>query len=123
MLAQVCLGNQSYASVVTDPGLLQLYELRDLHIRGVQGFELLDVAGPHPQLIEGPIIRERMLVAPTHPDEDEHTEKHKLVPHDTILSGPGGAEARCVVRDTPAKVQGAKTGPMANGKKEFLGRG
>ena len=117
------MGNQSYASVVTDPGLLQLYELRDLHIRGVQGFELLDVAGPHAHLIEGPIIRERMLVASTHPQEHEHAEKHELVPHDTILSGPGGAEARCVVRDTPAKVQGAKTGRMANGKKEFLGRG
>jgi len=103
--------------------LLQLYELRDLHIRGVQGFELLDVAGPHAHLIEGPIIRERMLVASTHPQEHEHAEKHELVPHDTILSGPGGAEARCVVRDTPAKVQGAKTGRMANGKKEFLGRG
>src|SRR5437763_17022546 len=113
MLPQVCLGNQSYASVVTDPSLLQLYELRDFHIRGVQGFELLDVAGPHPHLIEGPIIRERMLVASTHPQEHEHAEKHELVPNDTILSGPGGEEARGVVRDTTATVHGATAGRMA----------
>src|SRR5438045_8501159 len=106
MLAQVCLGNQSYASVVTDPGLLQLYELRDFHIRGVQGFELLDVAVLHPQLIEGPIIRERMLVAPTRRDEDEHAEKHKLVPDDIILWGQAGGDGRCGFRSNGLQVEG-----------------
>src|SRR5260370_40821962 len=83
----VGLGKQSHESNVTHPGLFQLYELRAFHIRGVQLFELLDVAGPHPRLVEGTIIRERMLVATTHPEEDEHTEKHELVPHDSIVSG------------------------------------
>src|SRR5204862_4169715 len=38
MLALVRAGNQGYASVVTNAGLLQLYELRDFPIRGVQRF-------------------------------------------------------------------------------------
>jgi len=38
MLALVRAGNQGYASIVANPGLLQLYELRHLHIRGVQRF-------------------------------------------------------------------------------------
>jgi len=38
VLALVRAGNQGYASIVTNPGVLQLYELRDFHIRGVQRF-------------------------------------------------------------------------------------
>jgi hypothetical protein len=38
MLALVRAGNQGYASIVTNSGVLQLYELRDFHIRGVQRF-------------------------------------------------------------------------------------
>jgi hypothetical protein len=115
----VCLGNQSHASIVTDPGLLQLYELRDFHIRGVQLFELLDVAGPHPHLVEGTVIRERMLVAPARPEEDEHTEKHELVPHDSIVSGATGKARKCAVRDTRRKDRSPKLGEWPTGKRNF----
>src|SRR5229473_2483877 len=90
MLALVRVGYQSNASIVTDPGLFQPYELRDFQIRSVQSFELLDAAGPHPRLVERTIIREQMLVAPAHPEEDEHTEKHELVPHVSIVSVANG---------------------------------
>ncbi len=119
VLALVRAGNQSYASIVTDPGLLQLYKLRDFRVRSVQRFELLDAAGPHPRLVERTIIREQVLLAPAHPEEDEHTEKHELVPHDSILSRADGAKAKCVVRDTRAKGQVGKTVQTANGEKKF----
>src|SRR6266852_9946738 len=119
MLALVRVGYQSNASIVTDPGLFQPYELRDFQIRGVQSFELLDAAGPHPHLVEGTIIRERMLVAPAHPEEDEHTEKHELVPHDSIVSGATGKARRCAVRDTRRKDRSPKLGEWPAGKRNF----
>src|SRR5437016_2312985 len=119
MLALVRFGNQSYASIVTDPGLLHLYELRDFRVRSVQGFELLDVAGPHPHQIEGTIIRERMLVAPAHPEEDEHAEKHELVPHDSIVSGATGKDRKCAVRDTRRKDRWARQAETPKAGRKF----
>jgi hypothetical protein len=119
VMALVRFGNQGHASVVADPALLQLYELRDLRIVGVQLFELLDVAGKHSDLIERTIVRERMLFAPAGPEEDEGTEKKKLVPHESILAGAGVEEAGCVVGDTRAKGQVGKTGRRAGERKVF----
>src|SRR5258708_6336683 len=118
MLALVRAGNQGYASIVSNPGLLQLYELRDLHIGGVQGFELLDVAGPHPRLIEGTIIRERMLVAPAHPEEEEHAESNKSVPHSSIVSGAKGKDRKCALRDTRRKDRWARWGKRPKARRK-----
>src|SRR5258708_4745520 len=103
MLMLVRAGNQSYASIVTDPGLLQLHELRDFRIGSVQRFELLDAAGPHPCLVERTIIREQMLIASARPEEDQHPEKNKFRPHNSIVSGATGKDRKCAVRDTRRK--------------------
>src|SRR5712692_9329357 len=119
MLVLVRAANQSYASIVGNSSLFQSYELRDFHIGGVQSFQLLDVAGPHPRLVERTIIRERMFVASTRPEEDEHTEKHELVPHDSIVARTTRKTGRCAVRGTRAKGQVADTGPIVDGKNVF----
>ena len=117
MLARV--SNQSYASVIREAGLFQLYELRHFVIGNVQFFEFFNAAGPHPRLVERTIIRERMLIASARPEEEHQPEKHELVPHDSIVSGAMEKAGKCAVRDTRAKGQGAKTARMAHGKKEF----
>jgi len=114
MLVLVRVGDQSDARIVADAALLQPDELLNLGVRGVQFFELLDGAGPHARLIEGAIIRERMLVASARTEEDKHAEKHELVPHDSILAGAAGAAARCAVGDTRAKGQVARAAPLVN---------
>src|SRR5207245_8052672 len=75
VLAHVRFGNQSYTSIVAEARLLHFYELSDFRVRSIQGFELLDVAGPHPCLIERTIIREQMLIASTDPQEHRSDEK------------------------------------------------
>src|SRR6266852_3158647 len=105
MLALVRVGYQSNASIVTDLGLFQPYELRDFQIRSVQSFELLDAAGPHPCLVERTIISEQMLVAPAHPEEDEHTEKHELVPHVSLYRWQRGR-----LQSVPCEIPGERTG-------------
>ena len=121
MLALVRVGYQGQASIVADPRLLQLYQLRDFDIRSVQLFQLFDVAGPHPRLIEGTIIRERVFIASADPEEGERAEKHEFVPHASIVSGATGKEGKCVVQDTRAKGQVAKTGQRANLTNAFSG--
>src|SRR5712692_809794 len=118
-LVLVRAANQSYASIVGNSSLFQSYELRDFHIGGVQSFQLLDVAGPHPRLVERTIIRERMFFASTRPEEDEHTEKHELVPHDSIVARTTRKTGWCAVRGTRAKGQVADTGPIVDGKNVF----
>src|SRR6266568_6502351 len=118
VLAYVRFGNQRYASIVTDARLLQLYELRDFHIRSVQCLELLDVAGPHPRLVERTIVREQMLVASADPEEDENPEKHELVPHNSIVTAATRKPGNCAVRDTRAKGQVAETGRLVPGEEE-----
>src|SRR2546427_11868024 len=87
MLVLVRAANQSYASIVGNSSLFQFYELRDFHIGGVQSFQLLDVAGPHPRLVVRAIIRERMFVAATRPEEDAKAHENKQGPH--TFSGAG----------------------------------
>src|SRR5207302_4339201 len=116
VLVLVCVGNQSDTSVVRNSGLFQFYELRDFIIGGVQLFEIFDVAGPHPRLIERTIIRERMLIASARPEEDYQPEKHELTPHDFIVSGATGRTGKGAVRDTRAKGQVTITGRMAKKK-------
>src|SRR5258708_22585375 len=60
-----------------------------------------------------------MLIASAHTEEDDDPEKHELMPHDSIVSAAMGKARRCVVRDTRAKGQVARTGRMANGKNKF----
>ena len=117
MLVLVRAANQSYASIVGNSSLFQFYELRDFHIGGVQSFQLLDVAGPHPRLVERAIIREWMFVASTRPEEDENAEKNKQGPHTSIVAGATRKTGKCAVRDTRAKGQVAKTARMASEKK------
>src|SRR5207249_11704339 len=103
MLVPVCVGNQSHASIVRDPGLFQFHEVPDFIIGGVQFFQVFDVAGPHARLIERTIIRERMLIASARPEEDYQPEKHDLTPHGSILWGQMEKARRCTVRDTVRK--------------------
>jgi len=106
MLALVRVGNQSYATIIRDAGLFQLYEVRHFIVGSVQLFELFRAAGPHPRLIEGTIIRERMLIASARPEEEHQPEKHELVPHDSIVSRAAGSAGKCALRDTRPKGQG-----------------
>src|SRR5258708_36856509 len=80
-------------------------------------------AGPEPRLVERMIIRERMLVAPVHPEEDEHTEKHELGTHDSIVSGATGRTRRCAVRDTRRKDRWVKPRERQTGRIHFQRRG
>src|SRR5580704_13859089 len=103
MLAQVRAGNQSYAGIIADPGLFQLHELRNFQIRGAQLFQLLDVARPHPRLVEGTIIRERMLIAAADTEEEKRAEKNDLVPHSSIVAGAKGKAAESVLSEIPGR--------------------
>src|SRR5204862_8284217 len=98
MLVPVCVGNQSHASIVRDPGLFQFHEVPDFIIGGVQFFQVFDVAGPHARLIERTIIRERMLIASARTEEDYQPEKHELTPHDSILSGTTVRAGNCACK-------------------------
>jgi hypothetical protein len=101
MLASIVY--QSEAGLVTDPRLFQFYKLRHFRVGSIQRFKLLDVAGEHSGLVQRTIIRERMVIASTYPEESDRTEKHELVPHDSIVSGAMGRARECVVRDTRRK--------------------
>jgi hypothetical protein len=55
--------HQFHAGVIADSCVLHLYDLRDFHVRDIEPFELLDVAGKHSCLVQRTIVREGMLVA------------------------------------------------------------
>ena len=67
-------GNKSHASIVAEPGLLDLDQLCDFGIGGIQRFELFEAAGPHAGLIERAVVRQNMLLA-TASEKDTYTEK------------------------------------------------
>jgi hypothetical protein len=56
-----------------------------------------------------------MLVAPAHPEEDEHNEKHELVPHVSIVSVATGKTPKCAVRDTRRKDRWLKQAEQQTG--------
>src|SRR6266853_6449834 len=95
MLPLVCSGDQGHASVVAQARLLDLNTLRDLGVRGIQFFELLEAAGPHAGLVEWAIIRQDMLLATG--QENEHTEEQSARLHLSILAG-GNVNAPDVCR-------------------------
>jgi len=55
--------HQLHAGVIADSRVLHLDDLRDFQVRDIEPFELLDVAGKHPRLIQRTIVREGMLMA------------------------------------------------------------
>src|ERR1700738_4583908 len=77
--------NKSHARIITQPRLLNLYELSDLEIRGIQRFELLQTARPHARFVERTVIRQQMLVAADH-EKDTDTEKQSARLHASMLA-------------------------------------
>jgi hypothetical protein len=63
-----------------------------------------------------------MFIASAHAEEDEHTEKHELVPHDFILSGATGKPRKCVVQDTRRKDRWLKLGEWPMERRDFQTR-
>ena len=104
MLAFVSGGNKSYASIVAQSSLLDLYELGDLGIRGIQRFEFLEAAGPHAGSVERTVIRQRMLMAADH-EKDTDTEKQSTRLHVSILAGGKENGLACAVGGTCAEGQ------------------
>lgn len=74
MLPLVSSGHKRNTSIVAKPGLLDLDQLRDFGIGGIQGFELFEAARPHAGLIERAVIRQNMLLAAAN-EKDTDTEK------------------------------------------------
>lgn len=72
------------ACIVADSRMLECDDLSDFRIRDVQRFQLLNIAGPHPRLIQRTKVRKGMLVT-TRRQQDTRTEKQSLVPHCSIL--------------------------------------
>lgn len=62
-LVHVGGADQFDASVIADACVLHLDDLGDFRVRDIEPFELLDVAGKHPRLVQRTIVREGMLVA------------------------------------------------------------
>ena len=62
----------------------EFYDLRNLFIGDVQGFQLFDFAGTHARRVERAVVRERMLLAA---DGEKHTnhENEGLDAHDSIV--------------------------------------
>ena len=101
--------NQSYATIIGNSRLFYFYELPHFHVGRVQGFQLLDVAGPHPRLIKRAIVRERMFVASARPEEEHKPEKHELGPHDSIVAGITRKAGKCALRIPVRKDRWRKT--------------
>jgi hypothetical protein len=74
MLSLVSCGHQCDTSIVAEPGLLDLHELRDFGIGRIQRFELFEAAGPHAGSIEGAVVRQNMLLAAAN-EKDTDTDK------------------------------------------------
>jgi hypothetical protein len=74
MLPLVSGGHKGHASIVAEPGLLDLHELRDFGIGRIQRFELFEAAGPHAGLIERAVVRQNMLLAAAN-EKDTDTDK------------------------------------------------
>jgi hypothetical protein len=91
-LVNVRGAHQLHASVIADPCVLHLDDLSDFQVRDIEPFELLDIAGKHPGLVERTVVREGMLMAACC-CKDAHTEKQSLVPHIYIV-GVGKRETR-----------------------------
>ena len=92
MLVNVRGADQLNASVIADPCVLRLKDLGDFWVRYIEPFELLNITGEHARLVEGAVVRERMLMA-AHRRKCAHTEKQSLVPHIYIV-GAGKRETR-----------------------------
>src|SRR5580658_1646388 len=77
--------------------MLQLGELGNLQVTGLEGFHFVQSGRPHSGLIEGAVIRKGMLLA-TRQQKSTHTEKQGRGPHSSIVSGPraGGIWCACV---------------------------
>jgi hypothetical protein len=90
MLVNVRGADQLHASVIAEPCVLRLDDLGDFLVRHIEGFELLNIAGKHPRLVERTVVGEGMLVA-AHRQQDAHTEKQSLGPHIYIV-GAGKRE-------------------------------
>jgi hypothetical protein len=65
--------HQLHASVIGDSCVLHLDDLRDFQVRDIEPFELLDVAGKHPRLVQRTIVRQGMLMAARR--QDAYAEK------------------------------------------------
>jgi len=85
MLSLVSCGDKGHTSIVAEPGLLDLDQLRDLGIGRIQRFELLEAAGPHAGLVKRAVIRQNVLL--TAHEENTDTEKQGTRLHISILAG------------------------------------
>ena len=94
MFANVRSADHLDASVIADPRVLQLNYLSDFLVRGIEPFELLNIAGEHPRLVQRTVVRKRVLVTACH-SEGAHTEKQSLVPHIHIVGGGKLETAAC----------------------------
>jgi len=74
MLSLVSSGHKRDASIVAEPGLLDLDQLSDFGIGGIQGFELFEAAGPHAGLIKRAVVRQDVLLAAAN-EKDTDAEK------------------------------------------------
>jgi hypothetical protein len=97
-------GDESYASIVAQSSLLDLDNLRNFPIRGIQLLELLNAAGPHAGSVERAIVRQHMTLA-TDRGEDQHTEKQGTRLHVSILAGGKRNARTCAVGGTGAEGQ------------------
>jgi len=104
VLVRMSSGDEGDAGVIGCAGLLELDELGYFLVRGVQRFELLDAAGPHPGPIERPIVGKNVLLASAR-EEDTRTEKQNPMPlaHDFIVAGARMRTGKCAVGDTRRK--------------------
>lgn len=63
MFANMGSADQVDASVIAEASVLQFDDLGDFRVRDIEPFQLLDVAGEHPRLVQRTIVREGMLMA------------------------------------------------------------
>ena len=63
MFANMGSADQVDASVIAEASVLQFDDLGDFRVRDIEPFQLLDVAGEHPRLVQRTIGREGMLMA------------------------------------------------------------
>jgi hypothetical protein len=104
VLSLVSDGDQSYARIIAQPRLLDLNELGDLGIRGVQRFELLEARGPHTGFVERAVIRQQMLVA-TDGEKNTGTKKQSARLHVSMLARSKNRGLACAVGGTCAEGQ------------------
>jgi hypothetical protein len=104
VLMRMSSADEGDAGVIGHASLLELYELGHFLVRGVQRFELLDIAGPHPGPIQRPVVGQNVLLASAR-EEDTRTEKQDPMPfaHEFIVTGTRRRTGKCAVGDTRRK--------------------